>query len=129
MPLKKYLGHFSILTQANISTKVKTPLHKQIIHSKNPYFHWYFYQHISLYALGRPKWILDIFWPLNQHCKLKNQRNWIKQVLTLKFWSVINWIFVQWTKKLTIFTHVTKRGLSSDHLPTSSCQRCYWMTH
>ena len=49
------------------------------------------------------------FWPpplhrlgLNQHFKLKNQRNWLKQVGMLKFWSVINCIFVHWTKKLTL---------------------------
>ena len=27
----------------------------------------------------------------------------------------------------TLF-HVTNRGLSTDHLPTSSCPRSYWMT-
>ena len=37
-------------------------------------------KHISSYALGRIRWILDIIWPLNQHFKLKNQRNWLKQV-------------------------------------------------
>ena len=26
-----------------------------------------------------------------------------------------------------IFVHVTKRGLSKDHLPTSFCPRSYWM--
>ena len=36
------------------------------------------------------KQILDIFWPLNQHFKLENQRNWLKQDWTLKFWSVVN---------------------------------------
>ena len=33
----------------------------------------------GLYALGRLKWILDIIWPLNQHFKLKNQRNWLNK--------------------------------------------------
>ena len=56
---------------------------------------------ISLYALGRIRWILDIIWHLNQHFKLKNQRNWLKQVWMLKFWSVINCFFMHWTKKLT----------------------------
>ena len=35
-------------------------------------------KHISLYALGRLKWVLDIIRPLDQHSKLKNQRNWLK---------------------------------------------------
>ena len=52
--------------------------------------------------LGRLKWILDIIWPLNQHFKLLNQRNWLKQVWMLKFWSVINCFFMNWTKKLTL---------------------------
>ena len=38
----------------------------------------------------------------NQHFMLKNQKNWLKQVSMLKFWSVINYIFVHWTKKLTL---------------------------
>ena len=59
-------------------------------------------KHISLYALGRLKWILDIIWPLNLNFKLKNQRNWVKQVWMLKFWDVINCIFVHWVKKLTL---------------------------
>ena len=67
----------------------------------HPYFHWYFY-HISLYALGRLKWILDIIWPLNQRFKLKNQRNWLKEVWTWKFWNVINCILLHWRKKLTL---------------------------
>ena len=68
-----------------------------------PYFHWYFYflKHISLNAL-RLKWILDIIWPFNQHFNLKNQRNWIKQVLIIKFWSGINCILLHWQKKLTL---------------------------
>ena len=59
-------------------------------------------KHISLYALGRIRWILDIIWPLNQHFKLKNQRNWLKQVPMLKFWSLINCFLMHWTKKLTL---------------------------
>ena len=59
-------------------------------------------KHISLYALGRIRWILDIIWPLNQYLKLKNQRNWLKQVWMFKFWSVINRFFMHWTKKLTL---------------------------
>ena len=43
-------------------------------------------KHISVYALGRLKWILDIIWPLNQLFNLKNQRNWKKQVWMLNFW-------------------------------------------
>ena len=54
------------------------------------------------FALGWLKRILDIIWPLNQHFKLKNQRNWLKKIWVLKFWSVINCIFVHWTKKLTL---------------------------
>ena len=49
------------------------------------------------------KWILDIIWPLNQHFKLKNQKNWIKQVLVLKFLSGINCILLHW-KKETYFS-------------------------
>jgi hypothetical protein len=51
-------------------------------------------KHISLYALGRLKWILDIIWPLNQLFKLKNQRNWLRQVWMWKFWNVINCILL-----------------------------------
>ena len=61
-------------------------------------------KHISVYALGRLMWILDIIWPLNQHFKLKNQRNRLKQVWMLKIWSVIKCIFVHWMKKLTLET-------------------------
>ena len=57
-------------------------------------------KHISLYALGRLKWILDVIWHLNQHFNLKNQRNWIKQVLMLRFlmsitslWEVPHFIY------------------------------------
>ena len=59
-------------------------------------------KHISLYALGRLKWILDIIWPLNQHFKLKNQRNWLKQVRMWKFWNVMNCILLHWYKHLTL---------------------------
>ena len=52
--------------------------------------------------LGSLKWILDIIWPLNQHFKLKNQRNWLKQVWMWKFWNVINCILLHWRKKLTL---------------------------
>ena len=45
--------------------------------------------------LGRLKWILDSIWPLNQ-------RNWIKQVLMIKFWSGIFCILLHWPKKLTL---------------------------
>ena len=53
-------------------------------------------KHISLYALGRIRWILDIIWPLNQHFKLKNQRNWLNQVWMWKFWNVMNCILLHW---------------------------------
>ena len=59
-------------------------------------------KHISLYALGRLKWILDIIWPWNQHFNLKNQSNWVKQVLMIKFWSGVNCILLHWPKKLTL---------------------------
>ena len=59
-------------------------------------------KHISLHALGRLKWILDSIWPLNQHFRLKNQRNLIKQVLVLTFLSGINCILLHWPKKLTL---------------------------
>ena len=63
-------------------------------HSKNFTFLFpliFLSKHISLYALGRIRWILDIIWPLNQHFKLKNQRNWLNQVWMWKFWNVMNW--------------------------------------
>ena len=44
-------------------------------------------KHISLYALGRPKWVLDIIRPLNQHFKLKTQSNRLKQVLIYIKWE------------------------------------------
>ena len=69
-------------------------------------------KHISLYALGRLKWILDIIWPLNQHFNLKNQRNWIKQVLMIKFWSGINCILLHWPKKLTLLTNLLSQQKS-----------------
>ena len=47
-------------------------------------------------------WNWDTIWPLNQHYKLKNQRNWLEQVWVLNFWNVINSIFVHWMKKLTL---------------------------
>ena len=59
-------------------------------------------KHISLYALGRLKRILDIIWPLNWHFMLKNQRNWLKQVWIWKLWSVINCFFIHWMMKLTL---------------------------
>ena len=48
------------------------------------------------------------FWHLNQYFKQKDQRNWLKQGLMVKFWIVINCISVNWTKKLTfeeLFVH------------------------
>ena len=62
----------------------------------------FLWKHISLYALGRLMWILDIIWSLNQHFNLKNLRNWIKQVLMIKFCSGINCILLHWPKKLTL---------------------------
>ena len=59
-------------------------------------------KHISLHSLGRLKWVLDIIWPLNQHFNLKNQRNWIKQVLMLSFLIGIICILLHWPKKLTL---------------------------
>ena len=59
-------------------------------------------KHISLHALGRLKWVLDIIWPLNQHFNLKNQRNWIKQVLMLSFLIGIICILLHRPKKLTL---------------------------
>ena len=59
-------------------------------------------QHISLYALHRLQGILDIIWPLNQRFNLKNKRNWIKQVLMLKFWNGLICILLHRPKKLTL---------------------------
>ena len=81
---------------------------------------------VCIHYLGRLKWIRDIIWPLNQHFKLKTQRNWLKQVWMLNFWSVINCFFMHWTKKLTLvwdgwsvysswiyFTFITKKMLTA----------------
>ena len=35
-------------------------------------------KHLSMYALGKLKWILDIIWPLNQHFKLKKSKKLAK---------------------------------------------------
>ena len=77
-----------------------------------------------MYPSGKPKWILDIIRPLNQHfnpiptgqgrnqplyerhvtksgrnrVKLKIQKNRLKQVWMFKLWNVINCVFVNWTK-------------------------------
>ena len=59
-------------------------------------------KHISLHALGRIKWVLDIIWPLNQYFNLKNQTNWIKQVLMLSFLIGIICILLHRPKKLTL---------------------------
>ena len=59
-------------------------------------------KHISLYALGRLNWILDIIWHLNQHFILKNQRNWIKHVLIINFRNDINCTLLHWQKKTTL---------------------------
>ena len=59
-------------------------------------------KHNTLYALGRPKWILDIIWPLNQHFELKTQRNWLKQVWMLKFCDVINCILCTHQRNLLL---------------------------
>ena len=50
-------------------------------HSKNltsPFPLIFLSKHISLYALGRSKWILDIIWPII--ILTENQRNLLKQV-------------------------------------------------
>ena len=73
-------------------------------------------KHISLYALGRIRWILDIIWPLNQHFKLKNQRNWLNQVWMWKFWNVINCILLHWYKHLTLEINSSWQLLSLRHL-------------
>ena len=65
-------------------------------------------KHISLHALGRLKWVLDIIWPLNQHFNLKNQRNWIKQVLMLSFLIGIICILLHRPKKLTLVLTLNK---------------------
>ena len=60
-------------------------------------------KHISLYALNRLKWILDIIWPSNQHFNQKNQRNGKNQVWMLNFLSgMINCILLHWRKKLAL---------------------------
>ena len=69
-------------------------------------------KHISLYALGRIRWILDIIWPLNQHFKLKNQRNWLNQVWMWKFWNVINCILLHWYKHLTLVNLFIRKQLA-----------------
>ena len=59
-------------------------------------------KHISLYALGRLKWILDIVSPLNQHFNLKNQRKWGTTFLMLRFLIGIICILLHRPKKLTL---------------------------
>ena len=89
------------LSANKISSKVQWP----IIPIKNLtslFLLIFLSKHISWYALGRLEWILDIIWLLNQHFKLKKQRNWLQQVSMLKFWSVNNCFLVHWTKKLTL---------------------------
>ena len=56
---------------------------------------------ISLYASGRLKWILDIIWPLNQHFKLKNQRNWLNKFKCENFGM---WLHLTALKKKTYFS-------------------------
>ena len=58
-------------------------------------------KHISLYALDRLKWILDIIWPLNQHFMLKKPKKFAKISLNVKILECDNCIFVHCTKKLT----------------------------
>ena len=59
-------------------------------------------KHISLYALGSLKWILDIVWPLNQHFNLKNGRNWRTTFFMLRFLIGIICILLHRPKKLTL---------------------------
>ena len=56
-------------------------------------------KHISLYALGRLKWILDIISPLKQHFNLKNLE---KTSLNVKFLIGIICILLHWWKKVTL---------------------------
>ena len=69
---------------------------------------------INTYMLTRAELLITlcyeipcIIWPLNQNFKLKNQRNWLKKVWMLKFWSAINCFFMHWTKKLTLVMMIT----------------------
>ena len=62
----------------------------------------FLWKQISLYALGRLKWILDIVWPLNQHFNLKNQRNWRTTFFMLRFLIGIICILLHRPKKLTL---------------------------
>ena len=78
-------------------------------------------KHISLHALGRLKWVLDIIWPLNQHFKLKNQRNRLKQVWQIeqiraklkKPWKFLFWftsndkILEVWSVSLCVLNEET----------------------
>ena len=56
----------------------------------------------SRYNMTLSKFYVCIIRPLNQHFNLKNQRNWIKQALMLKFLCGINCILLHWPKKLTL---------------------------
>ena len=53
---------------------------------------------------------------LDLHLKLKDQRNWLKQVWTLKFWSEIICFFMHWTKKLTLDCVLLSLHTSSESL-------------
>ena len=72
-------------------------------------------------TLGRIKWILDIIWPLNQHFNLKNQRNWIKQVLMLKFLMGIICILLRRPKKLTLVQYTIYKSVNDVLSPYLSC--------
>ena len=75
-------------------------------------------KHICVYALGRIKWILGIIWPWNQHFNLKNQRNWKKTSLNVKYFD---WE-LHWWKKLTLIGGtpciLTTLQTSNDHCVT-----------
>ena len=100
-------------------------------HSKNFTFLFpliFLSKHISLYALGRIRWILDIIWPLNQHFKLKNQRNWLNQVWMWKFWNVMNCILLHWYKHLTLVHTITYK-LHLQMLAGSRKQKVQGLSH
>ena len=80
-------------------------------------------KHISSYALGRLKWILDIFWPLNQHFNLKNQRNWRTTFFMLRFLIGIICILLHRPKKLTL---VNLKNMGLNIYKTSRYNRSHY---
>ena len=62
-------------------------------------------KHISLYALGRIRWILNIIWPLNQHFRLKKTKKLAKTSLNVKILEC-DWLHPCALNEETYFSNV-----------------------